>query len=209
MAETAKEIIYAPQKSYSNFSGISLPERGQEALAKGYALFRIGTAAAPVTMTTDVPLWQVYAKLVTAGDVLAPVRVNLDVNVVLGGYANAVYFSVDCKTNGRATGLLSVVACDMTMPASVGGAGSYCIYEANFICPASWTGTNYLAVMNIASSGATKATFDTAGLLFDITGVTAGAGKFFQTNGALASTHALMCRINGVKYYVMLTSVSG
>ncbi len=117
-----------------------------------------------------------------AGQVGGRVRVNMQTNVALGGWANAFKASVDCQTSGRATGLLSVSCHEITMPASAGGAGTYAVIEAEIVCPASWAGTNNVDVFYIAASGATVANFDDYGYLFDLTGVTSGAAHIWYDN---------------------------
>ncbi len=141
-----------------------------------------------------------------AGGVGGRFRVNLETDVALGGWANAFKASVDCKTNGRATGLLSVGCLEMTMPASAGGAGTYALLELEAVCPASWTGTNNVGVIYFASSGATAANFDTYGNLFDISGVTSGENKIFFINATAAVAASLRIRVNDTPYYIMLAT---
>jgi hypothetical protein len=139
------------------------------------------------------------------GGVGRTMEVKLTTDVALGGWANAFKAIVDCSTTGRATGLLSVINAELGMPDSAGGAGTYTIYEAEVTCPASWTGTNNVSVMYIASSGATKANFDTYGCLFNISGVTAAADGFWFATPNGTTDGWLKCLINGTPYYIMLS----
>lgn len=141
-----------------------------------------------------------------AGGVGGRVRVNMETDVALGGWANAFKASVDCLTSGRATGLMSVSCHEMTMPASAGGAGTYAIIEAEIVCPASWAGTNDVNVFYIAASGATVTNFDTYGYLFDLSGVASGAGSIWYDNQKAAPAVEEFIRVktpSGIRYLAL------
>jgi len=155
--------------------------------------------------STSAQPWLFNTAMTGAGGVGGRMRINLDVNVALGGWANALKCSVDCKTNGRAAGLLTVINAELTMPGSAGGAGTYAVYEAEVVCPASWTGTNNVSIFYIAASGATVTNFDTYGYLFDISGVTSGATSFWYT-GTTAGTgdNVIRIRVNGADKWLLV-----
>jgi len=200
-------LLVADPASLTNGIQIGDSSTGMTLTAYSNRALQIYTTCASTDGSNSVEPVKFDFTMTGAGGVGGRMRVNMNTNVALAGWANAFKASVDCKTNGKATGLLSVICTDLTLPASNPGAGSFCCYEANMICPTSFTGSNYLTIMNIAASGSTVALFDTNGLLFDITGVTIASTKFVQANTATAATHAIKCRINGTLYYVMLTSV--
>lgn len=135
-------------------------------------------------------------------------EVNLDTNVALGTWANALKANVTCNTSGKATGLLSVICAEMTMPTTGTGAGTRAIYEAEVTCPATWTDTMFTSIFYIGTSGATKTNFDTTGLLFEINGVaTTSAGFFYLADLTVSKADGLLrCRINGTIYYMFITT---
>lgn len=141
---------------------------------------KLSNTSSSTSASASVEPYRFDTIMTGAGGVGGRMRVHLETNVALGGWANALKVDVDCKTNGRATGLLSVANAEITMPASAGGAGTYAVYEAEVVCPTSWTGTNGVAVFYIGTSGATKANFDTYGYLFDIRGVTSATDGFWH-----------------------------
>jgi len=195
------------------------------ALALAGGALNLHTSGAPYAFTAGTPAFAMYTTnasvhastsaepvlfntvMTGVGGVGGRFRVNMETNVALGGWANAFKATVDCKTSGKATGLLSVACAELTQAASNTGAGTNAVYEAEVVCPASWADTKYTSIMYIGTSGATVTNFDTTGLLLEINGVAVGSGKFFQANTAAAATHALRCRIGGVLYYIMLTNV--
>jgi len=191
----------------------------------GLSKIDIGVSGTPLVLTAGTPILEMFSTCAStsgstsaepvlfntvmtgAGGVGGRFRVNMETNVALGGWANAFKATVDCKTSGKATGLLSVACAELTQAASNTGAGTNAVYEAEVVCPASWADTKYTSIMYVGTSGATVTNFDTTGLFLEINGVAVGSGKFFQANTAAAATHALRCRIGGVLYYIMLTNV--
>ena len=119
-----------------------------------------------------------------AGAVGGRMRVNLETNVVLGGWANAFKASVDCKTSGASTGLLAVGNFEITLPASAGGSAYTCV-EHEMTCPASgYTGSSAKpSFMYFNSSGTTRTVFDDYGRFMHIdSGLTAGATHILSAN---------------------------
>jgi hypothetical protein len=119
-----------------------------------------------------------------AGQVGGRVRVNMQTNVVLGGWANAFKASVDCSTNGASTGLLSVGCFEITMPASAGGSAYTCL-EIEMTCPASGYagGSAKPSFLYVNSSGTTRTVFDDYGVFLHIdSGLTAAADHILSAN---------------------------
>jgi len=141
-----------------------------------------------------------------AGGVGGRMRVNMETDVALGGWANALKASVDLKTSGGATGLLSVSCHELTMAGSAGVNGTYTILETELVCPASWTNTSPVSVLYFNATGATAANFDTYGYLFDINGVTSAENKIFFINATAAVAASLRIKVNGTPYYIMLAT---
>jgi len=138
------------------------------------------------------------------------VRAELVSAVETGVYANAIVGQLNYSTAGFTQGLAAVICAELDMASTNvnGGKGTYATYEAEFNLPTGFVANSVpISVMYVNVWGAEAAQFDTTGYLFDINGVTKASGKFFQDNGALASTQAIRVRINGTPYYIMLTSV--
>lgn len=192
-------------------------------LFAGTRTLRMGTSASPLVLTTGSPYLTVYTTSEdTSGTSVEPtlfnhvmtgaagtggrVAIRMETNVALGGWANALRVLVDRKTNGRATGLMSVVNAEMVFPASSIGSGTTAIYECEIVMPTSFVGDGSpISVMYIEASGATKTEFDTHGFLFDIAGVTAGSEKFWDESASAASGDStIRIRVNGVTKYLLV-----
>ena len=189
----------------------------------GKVALGIGVSATPIVSTYNVPVVSMYFTCAStntgtsfepvlfhtimtgAGQVGGRVRVTMESNVKLGGWANAFKALVDWKTIGGVTGLGSAICAEMVMPGGACPGGTYGVVEIELACPASWTGGQPVSLIYAQTSGDTKANFDTYGYLFDIWGVTVGSGKVFQENTTItSSTHALRIRIGGTAYFIPL-----
>jgi len=127
-------------------------------------------------------------------------------NVALGGWANAIKGQMTFGAAGSVSGLASAVNCEMTVPNQTVPSGFYAPLEIELNIPASHVPqANQLAMMYM-SPNTTPATFDTYGTIFELAGVSVGAGKVFDTCTAAAASHALRITIAGTYYYIMLNS---
>ena len=153
------------------------------ALYTDKAISIYSTCASTNTGTTFEPV--LFNTVMTgAGQVGGRVRVNLETDVRLGGWANALKASVDCKTNGYSTGLLSVICAEMYLPSGSAGAGLSCL-ELEMTCPASgFAGSaseNSFIFLN--SSGTTSTAFDDYGVFMHFqSGLVAGIGHLLSAN---------------------------
>ena len=120
-----------------------------------------------------------------AGQVGGRVRVNMESNVKLGGWANAFKAEVDLDTSGGVSGLLSAICGELTLP-TTSGDGTLCVFEGEITCPATWVGTNPTSFFYLASSGASKANFDTYGYLFTLVGMASGVSNFWYDHNGTA-----------------------
>jgi len=144
----------------------------------------------------------------SATNMAEAVRYSLFSNVRVGAWANAIVGVIDFSTAGYVTGLAGVVCAELDMPGGAvpGGSGTYWLFEGELNLPTSYVGGGVpLALMGLNVWGAEKAQFDSAGFLFDITGVTSGDGDFFYDHTANAADGFLKCRINGATYYIVLS----
>lgn len=132
-------------------------------------------------------------------------RFQLDTNVALGGWSNALKGITVYGASGRTTGLGSAICAEMTMSAGT-SSGTYAPLEVELNMGASGvtgTGTSfiYFSVNDAAST-----TFDTSGYLFTIAGLAAGDTKLFaaESKTGIAKTHTLKINIGGTAYYIPL-----
>lgn len=108
-------------------------------------------------------------------------RATITTDTKGGTYMNALFGKIDFATTGLVTGLAGVICGELTMPGGTiaGGAGTYCVFEAEINCPTSYDSSVPIHVMRISAWGAQVAYFDDYGYLFEITGVTSGAAHFW------------------------------
>jgi len=122
-----------------------------------------------------------------AGGVGWATKSTLTANVALGAYANGLYGYLSFGASGRVTGLASGTLGEIVLSAGC-TQGTYAAFEAEIGLPSgAKTGTN-TSFFYLSSYGADAAEFDTNGTLFNLAGVTKGAGKFLQdtTTGSAA-----------------------
>ena len=126
------------------------------------------------------------------------------------GTARGAQISLDVNTTGSITGFGAAVDAQILVPNQALGAGTYGVVNSEIYSAGSSSSvaaSNIAFFRAVASGNATGiATVDTAGVLFNIEGVTVGSGKLFQENTATAASHALKIKINNVPYYIMLTN---
>ena len=130
---------------------------------------------------------------------------TFNANVICGTYINAMFAKIDLKTAGGVTGLAGVICGELTMPAGAiaGSVGTYSVFEAEINCPTSYAGDVPIHVFQINSWGDEKARFDTYGYLFDLTGVSSGAGNIWYDNQKAAPAVEEFVRVKtpaGVRY---------
>lgn len=156
--------------------------------------------------STSTEPFYLKSTLTGAGQVGGRARFHCYSNVASGGWVNALKAYMEFGASGSATGLASALCAETVLSAGT-SAGTYCALEAELVLGTSASTGSATSFIYMNATGDGVATFDTNGLLFEVgTGITAGSGKFFQTNTAAAATHALRCKVDGTLYYVMLTS---
>lgn len=139
-----------------------------------------GTSFEPVLFNTI---------LTGAGQVGGRVRVNLDTDVTLGGWANAFKASVDLNNSGGTTGLLSAICAEMTM-ATGNISGTYALLELEMTYQDSGSGNLPKPCYIYAQSNGTQRTvFDDYGKFLIL-----GAGHSAASGHILsANSHTLKC----------------
>lgn len=128
-------------------------------------------------------------------------------DVQTGDWCNAVFGKIDYSTNGKVTGLAGVVCAEIDMPNSnTGGAGTYSCFESEINCPTNLAGGSPIHVFQINAWGAGVAQFDATGYLFDLTGVSSGAGSIWYDNQKAAPAVEEFIRVktpSGVRYLAL------
>lgn len=124
-------------------------------------------------------------------------------NIQVGNWANAVAAKMDFKTNGYMTGMAGVVCAELDLPLTATASGTYTCFQGEINYPGVQDVPVSAMAINVWGAGA--AAFDDYGLLFDINGVTEGAGHFLDAIADHAATHTIKLRIGGVTYYLLAT----
>jgi len=147
----------------------------------------VGTVAQP----------QYFYNIVTgAGQLGGRYRIHLETNVTMGSYANALKASVDLKTAGGTTGLLSAICAEMTM-ATTSISGTYAALELEMTYGATNGTLAKPCFIYANTSGTADSQFDDYGDFLKIgTGPAAEAGHWLSVNsqtlrvgtGALSAT---------------------
>ncbi|HEX9595281.1 MAG TPA: hypothetical protein VF982_00245 [Anaerolineales bacterium] len=122
-----------------------------------------------------------------AGGVGGRARFELDTNVTLGSWANALKAQLQLGASGKVTGLGSAFVAELIMGAGAAD-GTYAPLELELGMPSgALTGTE-TAFINFTAYGADASTLDDNGFLFSISGVTKGAGDLLSdtTSGSTA-----------------------
>ena len=179
----------------------------------GTKAMSVYTTCASTNASTNYEPALFNSVLTGAGQVGGRFRFNMESNVVLGGWANALKASTDWKTSGGVTGLGSALCAEMTMMGStMAASGTYGVMELELVCPTSWAGTNPVSFIYAEVSGATKGNFDDYGYLFTIAGVTDGAAHiWYDHTGAAAQVTNEWIRIktpNGTKYLAVYDAIN-
>jgi hypothetical protein len=136
---------------------------------------------------------------------------QLNTNVALGSFSNALKAEVVYGASGRTTGLGSAFVAEMTLSAGT-SAGTYAPVEIELnLGTGASTGTAS-SLMYASVNGAGKAAMDDNGYVLNLAGVTAGASKLFANNGSIGNvdeiTHGLKVRIAGADYFILLATAA-
>jgi len=174
-------------------------------------------AAGRFTFTSDstdgassVEPFVVNTIMTGAGGVGGRTRFELDADVVLGGWANALKAQTEFGENGAVTGLGSAFVAELILSAGC-TAGSYAPLEAELGMPENaltGTRTSFLS-LNLYGHATGKGAFDDNGHLFDLNGVTGSdSGHMFDevSNVDVFAQARLRVLINGTVWYIPLAN---
>jgi hypothetical protein len=132
-------------------------------------------------------------------------RFQLDTNVALGGWANALKGYTKFGASGRVTGLASAAVAEMDLSAGT-TSGSYAPLEIELnLGTGASTGT-MTSLIYASVNGAGAGAFDDNGVILNLQGLTIGAGDAIQASAVtdINSTHAMKIKIGNTLYYIPL-----
>ena len=195
---------------------------GTGAASKAIVLDANGAYVGPTASTTKFT-WSVTSTSTDGGTSVEPfvhnttmsgiggvggrARFELDTNVALGGWANALKAQTQFGSSGSVSGLGSAFVAELILSAGKTG-GTYAPLEIELGIPSGascGTATSFIYM----SANDTPAAFDTAGFLFNLAGLTAGSGKIFNSGLSQAVTAAarLRCKVGATTYFIPLCAV--
>jgi hypothetical protein len=136
---------------------------------------------------------------------------QLNTNVALGSFSNALKAEVVYGASGRTAGLGSAFVAEMTLSAGT-SAGTYAPVEIELnLGTGASTGTAS-SLMYASVNGLGKAAMDDNGYLLNLAGVAVGSSKLFANNGSIGNvdeiTHGLKVRIAGADYFILLATAA-
>ena len=135
---------------------------------------------------------------------------EMDTNVALGGFSNALKAEVTYGASGRTTGLGSAFVAEMTLSAGT-SAGTYAPVEIELNLGTSASTGTVSSLVFASVNGDGKAAMDNNGYMLNLAGVTAGSNKLFANNGNIALaeiTYGLKVKIAGADYYLLAVTAA-
>lgn len=165
----------------------------------------VKTSAAITGSIAAMNITQTMTAAATANQVEV-LQVKLIADVKTGAWAQAIFAQTDYSTDGLAHGAGSVICAELSLPGSSVVRGTYYVWQTEIDCPANCVmNNNPIGVMSVSVWGTNKTQFDDVGLLFDISGVTSGALKFWYDNTDGAYDEWLKVRTpSGVRYIPLM-----
>lgn len=158
---------------------------------------------------TSVQPFVMSSTMTGVGGVGGRAYFGLTTNVALGGWSNALKGEVIYGASGRTTGLGSAILAEMQLSAGT-SSGSYAPLEIELgMGSGALTGTR-TSFASINVYGAAASTMDTSGYLFDLNGLTAGAGKLFDTTSktGIGLSGALKIKIGSTDYFIPICTTA-
>lgn len=139
-------------------------------------------------------------------------KVGVTAGVQVGDWVNAIYGVINFNAaTGRVTGTAGAVCAEIDMPnVAAIATGNYTCFQAEMNFPTSTTigGGTHASFITCNAWGAGVADFDTNGVLFDISGVTSGSGKFWYDHNGTAGGDTvgdwIAVRVGGTVKYLGL-----
>lgn len=147
----------------------------------------------------------VSSTLTGAGVTGGRAKFATNIDSAAGGFSNALKADVVYGASGSTSGLGSAFVAEMTMSAGT-SAGTYAPLEIELNAPTGTSTGTLTSFIHISTQGDDVGVIDDNARLFNVAGVTAGAGHVFQTGASLPATvgGSLKIRVAGTDYYVVL-----
>ena len=155
-----------------------------------------------ITGTSVEPM--VFSSTLTGiGGVGGRARFQLDTNVALGGWSNALKAITVYGAAGRTTDLGSAFVAEMTMSAGT-TVGTYAPLEIELNMGASGKTGTATSLIYASVNDAAATVFDDNGFLFNIAGLTDGAAHvlYASTKTGIAKTHTLRIKVGATTLYI-------
>lgn len=184
----------------------------------------LGTSSVPYPIDVSDQIFSIYTTSSGTGANVEPMIVNtiltgagatggrarfqLNTEVALGGWANALKALVAFGATGSVTGLGSAFVAELVAATTAPAGGTYAPLEAEIVMPSGAGVGAGMAYMYCNVQGDDKATFQGSGFFAIIENAgDASDGLFYDT--ANGTTDAwLRIRVNGTAYYMMLSLVA-
>lgn len=163
----------------------------------------ISKSSASTSGTTSVENLVAATTLTGAGGVGGRSRFQLDTNVALGGWSNALKGVTVYGATGKTAGLGSAICAELTLSAgTVDGTYAPLEIELNLGTGAK-TGTQS-SLIYASVNGDGKGEFDDKGVLLSLNGVSISANHLFQASAksSINATHAMKIKVLGVDYFI-------
>lgn len=160
--------------------------------------------SASTSGSSSVEPFYLKSVMTGAGGVGGRARFHMYTNVALGGWSNALKAYAEYGASGRTAGLGSAFCAEMALSAGT-SSGTYAPLESELVLGTGASTGTATSFLYMAVSGQDKATFDTSGFLFELSGVTAAGGKIYDTSASAATGDStLKIRINGETKYLLI-----
>ena len=129
---------------------------------------------------------------------------EMDTNVALGSFSNALKAQVTYGATGRTTGLGSAFVAEMSLSAGT-SAGTYAPIEIELNAPTGASTGTRTSFIYASTQGAGVAAVDDNAVFFNLQGVTAGAGHMVVAGTTLGTAYGgLRVRVGNANYWVPL-----
>jgi len=163
--------------------------------------------AADTSGTTRVCTVALTMSTAASGSTTEMVKFTTTANVKVGAI-NTLYVLTDFSTNGLVHNACANIVSEIIFPGSGSlTRGTYRAFSIEWGCPASFDPvTCVMACFHVDAWGDTKSKFDTNGYLFEIQGITAGTGKFFDDSSTATANAVLRIIIGTTPYYILLST---
>ena len=129
---------------------------------------------------------------------------QMETNVALGSFSNALKAEVTYGASGRTTGLGSAFVAEMSLSAGT-SSGTYAPIEIELNAPTGASTGTRTSFIYASTQGAGVAAVDSNGVFFNLQGLTAGAGKMLVAGTTLGTAYGgLRVRVGNANYWVPL-----